>query len=163
MTCEWLLKDLDINICPVAMARTSQARTCHGVIDVRSLGTRSRSGVQLAYTAAFRNQHCVPDSLMCDHYGLYLQSMACVEQTPEISELFKVLGPTLRSSALKAQSRGDATVVLGIGCHDARHCSPAVASLVAHCLRPLVAHVEINNNNVARKCGCVYCNLGLGQ
>jgi len=163
MTRKLLLTDLDIEICPVKVTNRSQARRCHGIIDVRSLGSRSRSGDQSAYTKAFVNQQSVPDSCMSDHDGLYLQSIECLAQSVEISEFFKVLGPTLRSAALRALLQGTAAVVLGIGCNDARHCSPAAACLAAHCLRPLVAHVEINSKNVARACGCIYCNLGLGQ
>lgn len=163
MTCKLLLTDLDIEICPIKVTNKSQAKKCHGIIDVRSMGSRRRSGDQWAYTNAFVNQQSVPNSCMSDHDGLYLQSVECLAQSAEISEFFKVLGPTLRSAALKALLQGTAAVVLGIRCNDARHCSPAAACLAAHCLRPLVAHVRVNSKNVTSACECIDCNLGLGQ
>ena len=81
----------------------------------------------------------------------------------EIQDFFNLLGPSLRSAALLSLSRGNCTVVLGLGCNHARHRSPVAAFLAAHCLKQHVAHVKVNSQNITRACGCCDCRLFTDQ
>ena len=165
---EGLLQYLSIELRPVVLGDIRQTKECHGIIDVRSLGSRSRSGDQEAHTPALLSRHsgrpCPPrQSLLRHHDGVYIQSMLHLAQSDEISEFFSVLGPALRSAALRSVLQGHNTVVLGVGCNHARHRSPAAAYLAAHWLRRLAARVDMNQTYMAKACQCTACVQGTKQ
>lgn len=166
---EGLLRLLPIEIRPVVLGNADHTKDCLCIIDVRPLGSNSRSGFKLAPTPAMlakrASTHChhIGQSRLCHHDGMYVHNVEAIARSEEISHFFKVLGPALLLATMRSLSRGAASVVLGIGCNHARHRSVVAACLASHYLRQRGSHVTTNFNYASRVCKCDACRIGLEQ